>query len=95
MGAVMVSLATGLAGAAALVPPLRFLIRKVLPKPGQGDNDSTPQCDVFKIYSLLQVQLPHLGCRLSEVISEDSLLVFSHYMPPPMKTMFTEGLAEF
>lgn len=36
VGAVLVSLATGLAGAAALVPPLRFLIRKVVPKPGQG-----------------------------------------------------------
>lgn len=38
IGAALVSLATGLAGAAALVPPLRFLIRKVVPRPGQGTH---------------------------------------------------------
>lgn len=39
LGAAFVSLATGLVGAAALVPPLRFLMRKVVPKPGQGTHN--------------------------------------------------------
>ena len=34
--AVGVSFATLLFGAAALIPPLRFLMRKVVPKPGEG-----------------------------------------------------------
>ena len=38
LAAVLVSLATGLAGAAAVIAPLRFLIRKVVPKPGQGTS---------------------------------------------------------
>lgn len=34
--AVAVSVATILGGAALVVPPLRFLLRKVVPKPGSG-----------------------------------------------------------
>lgn len=36
--AVAVSVATILGGAALVVPPLRFLLRKVVPKPGSGES---------------------------------------------------------
>ena len=52
MGALLVSLATGLAGAAALVPPLRFLIRKIVPKPGQGNETHTSHSTVSNLSSL-------------------------------------------
>ncbi|DBA76546.1 TPA: hypothetical protein ACH3X2_008602 [Trebouxia sp. C0005] len=38
VSAVAVSVATILGGAAVLIPPLRFLLRKVVPKPGSGPS---------------------------------------------------------
>ena len=37
LNAVALSVATLLGGAALVVPPLRFLLRKVIPKPGEGE----------------------------------------------------------
>lgn len=37
LNAVALSVATLLGGAAIVVPPLRFLLRKVIPKPGEGE----------------------------------------------------------
>ena len=59
MGAVLVSLATGLAGAAALVAPLRFLIRKVVPKPGQGTETHVSYSTVSKNSQLVMSPLHH------------------------------------
>ncbi len=39
--AVAVSVATILGGAALVIPPLRFLLRKVVPKPGSGESVSS------------------------------------------------------
>ena len=65
MGAVLVSLATGLAGAAALIPPLRFLIRKVVPKPGQG-------IDCYSLFYLSKVRAcmpqPYFTLQLDAVL---------------------------
>ena len=41
VSAVAVSVATILGGAAVLIPPLRFLLRKVVPKPGSGESVSS------------------------------------------------------
>ena len=38
LSAVVVSVATILGGAAVVIPPLRFLLRKVVPKPGSGES---------------------------------------------------------
>ena len=38
VSAVAVTAGTLLAGVAAVIPPLRYLIRKLVPKPGQGDS---------------------------------------------------------
>jgi len=53
VNAVAVSLATVLGGAAVLIPPLRFLIRKIVPKPGEGDvNLLRVNCWIYTVYHL-------------------------------------------
>ncbi len=67
--AVAISVATILGGAAVVIPPLRFLLRKVVPKPGSGQS----VCSIMRCIRLIlaahpTISLPdtimcHLSCR--------------------------------
>ena len=67
--AMAVSVATILGGAAIVIPPLRFLLRKVVPKPGSGESVcSIMNCIWLILAAHLTLTLPgtivcHLSCR--------------------------------
>jgi len=57
--AVAVSIATILGGAAVVIPPLRFLLRKVVPKPGSGESVcSIMNCIRLILAAPLTITLP-------------------------------------
>ncbi|KAL3152250.1 hypothetical protein ABBQ32_001329 [Trebouxia sp. C0010 RCD-2024] len=73
IGAAFVSLATGLGAAAALVPPLRFLIRKVVPKPGQGPSKKVQEAGFWSAT---------VSARSQAAAGEQPVLVKAHIADP-------------